>query len=183
MILKSNAGMEEELTSKNIALIGLRGSGKSTLGRLLARKLKRHFIDMDQELEFRKGLKISEWVQKEGWEPFREAEEKLLQELTLTDEKIIATGGGVVLSEKSREILQSKMKSVYLHWPEDILVERIEGDASRPSLKNGLTLKDEVKQLCGERDPLYRACAEVINCDGSQDVEGVLARMIELLKA
>lgn len=167
----------------NIALVGLRGSGKSTVGLLLAKKLKFPLIDMDRELEFRKGQKIQEWVAAEGWLSFREAEVNLLEELSSSDGKIISTGGGAILNEASRKRLREKTKCFYLHWQPSILAARIDGDSNRPRLKGEGSLVDEMAKLYEERDNLYRECGVMIEHQGTENVEWTLAEILRNLGA
>lgn len=168
---------------KPIALIGLRGSGKSSLASRLSEKLCRPWRDMDHLLVERAGLSIPDWVARDGWGPFREAEEKLLVELIGDATLILATGGGVVTRKKSVELLRRDTVAIYLHWPWEELVNRIQGDVNRPSLKPGVELKDEMHQLYAERDALYRrAATHVLEGIVGEKLQATLQKLTDALK-
>ena len=98
----------------NLFLIGLMGSGKTTIGRMLAKKLERPFFDSDHEIEERTGARIADIFELEGEAGFRFREEKIIDELTQHEGIILATGGGAVLSERNRKILKSRGTVIYL---------------------------------------------------------------------
>lgn len=147
----------------NIYLIGPRASGKTTLGRLLAQRLGRPFLDLDEAFRRDRGETIADLVTREGWERFREIEADILAETAKTPGRVVATGGGVVLLPRNREIL-SRGLVVYLQTDPDRLAERLTADyrpGQRPSL-TGQELSQEIRTTLTEREPLYLGAAHVI---------------------
>ena len=147
----------------NIYLIGARGSGKTTLGRKLAARLKRPFADTDQRIRLRTGKTVAEIVAAGGWEAFREEEALALSEVAVFSGQVVSCGGGIVLREDNRELL-ARGRAFYLMAPAEVLAARLErspGHAQRPSL-TGAGIVAEVRQVLGEREELYQACARVV---------------------
>ena len=143
----------------NLFLVGLMGAGKSTLGRQVARRLHLPFLDADIELEHRLGVTIATIFEIEGERAFRDREETLIDELTQRRGLVLATGGGAVMRERSRERLSERGTVVYLHAAPDTLWERVRNSRNRPMLK----VEDpraRIAALYGERDPLYRQIAD-----------------------
>ena len=147
-----------------IILIGYRGTGKSSLGPLLAERLGWKFLDADIQLESDSGLSVVEIFLQEGEAGFRERESTLLIELLQHEQLVLATGGGVILRPANRERLRSAGFVVWLQAPAATIWQRIEADPTtvqrRPSLtsKHGL---DEVEHLLTLREPLYRQAAHL----------------------
>jgi len=106
-----------------VFLIGMMGSGKSTIGRILSSVLDKEFIDMDSEIERVKGMSISEIFEKEGEKEFRRLEKNLLKELVRSDEIVVSTGGGLILDKENRQILKGE-NAVYLRLPPADLVQK-----------------------------------------------------------
>jgi shikimate kinase len=146
-----------------IILIGLPGSGKSTVGRQLARKLSASFMDSDHLIEQRLGCSIREYFEREGEEAFRDVEEAVLAD-TLSGHTarlectVLATGGGAVLRENNRKRLLAAGCVVYLHSSPEDLYRRLRHDRHRPLLQVGDPLQ-RLRDLYAVRDPLYRATA------------------------
>ncbi|MHA1519257.1 MAG: shikimate kinase [Promethearchaeota archaeon] len=145
----------------HLALIGFRGSGKTTLGAALAHHLRFKFLDLDQEIERLEGITIKEIFSQKGEEGFREIESRILDSVCQSPTTtVIATGGGIILREYNRTILQNHAFTVFLHVPENILVSRLTSaqalkEDSRPPL-TPLPLQDEIHKLLKFRLPLYR---------------------------
>lgn len=139
----------------NIILIGLRGSGKSMLGKVLSKKLNKDFVDLDQEIEKSEGMKIAQIIDLRGWEYFRAIESKITQEVIKETNKIIATGGGVILDPENRRALKRNGKVVYLYRKPEDCVEYIKNDPNRPPLTKQESLEQEMQQLYKERNQLY----------------------------
>ena len=99
----------------NIFFVGLMGAGKTTVGKLLAKKLKKTFFDTDQEIEKKLGVKVAVIFELEGEEGFRKRETQMIDELTQKKDIILATGGGAVLSEENRRMLKERGKVIYLN--------------------------------------------------------------------
>lgn len=143
----------------NLYLIGLPGAGKSTLGRQLARRLGKHFIDADHVLEARMGVPIPTIFEIEGEAAFRDREEATLCELVGLEGIVLSTGGGVVLRRPNRERLKANGTVIYLHAEPERLWERVKHSRHRPLLRTSDPLK-RLHDLYGERDPLYREVAD-----------------------
>lgn len=145
----------------NIVLIGMRGSGKTAVGKLLAERLGKRFIEMDELIVQRAELSIPEIVSRYGWEKFREVEEEIAREVAELDEVVNATGGGVVTREKNIGELKKKGKLVWLKVSLDTLLKRIGDDPSRPSL-TGRSQREDMEVVLTERSPVYERVADVI---------------------
>jgi shikimate kinase len=141
-----------------IALVGLPGSGKSTVGRQLARRLQIPFIDSDQAIEQRLGCSIREYFEREGEERFRDVEEAVIDELTQTPQGVLSTGGGAVLRAANREHLHGRCKVVYLKSTPEELFRRLRHDTHRPLLQVEDPLL-RLRDLYTARDPLYQQTA------------------------
>lgn len=144
-----------------IYLIGMMGSGKTTLGRRLAKESKREFIDLDREIERRTGVTVATIFEIEGEAGFRQRESLMLAEVVGEDNLVVATGGGTVLNPVNRARLLSSGCVVYLHATASLLYSRTRNDKSRPLLQVADPLA-KIRQLVERRDPLYREVADVV---------------------
>jgi shikimate kinase len=158
-----------------IALVGLPGSGKSTVGRQLARRLPRPFTDSDQVIEQRIGCPIREFFEREGEVRFRDIEEAVLDELT-QQPGVLSTGGGAVLRAANREHLRQRGKVVYLKSSPEELFRRLRHDTQRPLLQVSDPLQ-RLRDLYATRDPLYRETAHFVIETGRPSV-ATLVNMI-----
>jgi shikimate kinase len=165
----------------NVYLVGLMGAGKTTVGRLLARKLKLRFIDADHEIEARCGVKIPLIFEIEGEAGFRAREAQVIAELTALQGVVIATGGGAVLAASSRKHLSKGGVVVYLRAQPEDLYERVRHDRNRPMLATADPL-GRMKQLYAERDPLYREIADIVLDTGTQSVQTLARRLLGKLE-
>lgn len=148
----------------NVFLVGLRGSGKTTLGKVGAKRTGRGFVDTDLLVEERAGRSIAAMVAEGGWEAFRAAESAALAEVCAEDGRIVATGGGIVLSEANCQLMRASGKVFYLVAEPPLLVARLLKDpreAQRPAL-TGEPLAEEVRRTYEERHPLYMGLADFI---------------------
>ena len=161
----------------NIFLVGLMGAGKTSVGKLLARRLGKDFHDCDQEIERATGVKIQVIFEIEGEAGFRAREAKMLAELTARRDIVLATGGGAVLSADNRRLLAECGVVVYLRAAAPELWSRTRHDKKRPLLKTA-DPQARLEQLFAERDPLYREVADIIVDTGNQRV-GNLAHRLE----
>jgi shikimate kinase len=141
-----------------LALVGLPGSGKSTVGRQLARRLGLPFIDADQVIESRLGCSIREFFEREGEERFRDLESEALDQLTRQHPGVLSTGGGVVLRPLNRQILRERTTVFYLRTTPEEIYRRLRHDKVRPLLQVSDPLA-RLRDLFDQRDPLYREVA------------------------
>lgn len=159
-----------------VALIGLPGSGKSTVGRQLARRLALPFLDSDTVLEQRLGCSIRTFFEREGEERFRDIEEEVVDDLTQTHNGVLATGGGVVLRPANRQHLRERGHVVYLRSTPEEVFRRVRHDVNRPLLQVQDPMA-RLRELHAARDPLYRETAHFIIETGRPSVP-TLANMI-----
>ena len=159
-----------------IALIGLPGSGKSTVGRQLARRLQVPFFDSDHLIEQQLGCSIREYFEREGEERFRDVEESVIDELTQKQTGVVSTGGGVILRPANRQHLRERCRVVYLNSSPDELFRRLRHDVNRPLLQVADPLA-RLRDLHTLRDPLYRETAHFIIETGRPSV-ATLVNMI-----
>lgn len=153
---------EKKNIDQNIFLVGLMGAGKTTVGKLLAKRLDRLFFDSDIEIENYLGVTISQIFELEGEKSFRKWEEKFINDLTCRQGVILATGGGAILSEINRNNLKSRGLVVYLYATVEELYERIHQTQNRPLLSGSKNMKQVLYELYALRDPYYRECAHFI---------------------
>lgn len=165
------------LIPENIYLVGLMGAGKTSVGRLLAKRLGKVFYDCDQEIERATGVKIPVIFEIEGEAGFRAREAKLLAELVSRENIVLATGGGAVLSAANRKLLAGNGIVVYLRAATADLARRTRYDRNRPLLSTADPFA-RLEQLFAERDPLYREIADIIVDTGSQSL-GALAQKLQ----
>lgn len=145
---------------RNIFLIGPMGSGKTSIGQRLADMFELEFLDCDHELEDRTGASVSLIFDVEGEEGFRERETRMLEELSAREGVLIATGGGVILRERNRELLRERGLVVYLNTPVSWQLRRLRRDKSRPLLQTP-DRKEKLMRLAEERNPLYAELADI----------------------
>ncbi len=159
-----------------VALVGLPGSGKSTIGRQLARRMGVPFADSDHVIEQQLGCSIREFFEREGEDRFRDIEESVIDALTSSDGGVIATGGGAVLRARNRAHLHGRTQVVYLRSSPEEVFRRLRHDTNRPLLQ----VKDplgRLRDLYAIRDPLYRETAHYVIETGRPSVS-TLVNMI-----
>jgi shikimate kinase len=164
----------------NIFLVGLMGAGKTSVGRRLARRLGKTFYDCDEEIERATGVKIPVIFEIEGEASFRAREARMLAELAVHSEIVLATGGGAVLSAENRKLLAENGVVVYLRAGAADLWQRTRHDRNRPLLQTGEP-HARLEQLFAERDPLYRSIADIIVDTGSQSLGSLTQRLEQRL--
>jgi len=140
------------------SLIGLPGSGKSTVGRQLARRLELPFVDSDHVIEQRLGCPIRQYFEREGEECFRDVEAAVIDDLSQARRGVLATGGGAVLRPDNRRHLRERGQVVYLKSSPDELFRRLRHDRNRPLLQVADPMS-RLRDLYAIRDPLYRETA------------------------
>lgn len=165
----------------HVALVGLPGSGKSTIGRQLARRLGRPFIDTDQVIEQRVGLSIREYFEREGEASFRDLEQSVIDELTLGEPCVLSTGGGAVLRLANRQHLKQRTQVVYLHSAPEEVFRRLRHDRNRPLLQVPDPLA-RLRELYVLRDPLYRDSARFVVETGRPSVAALVNMVVMQLE-
>ena len=166
----------------NIFLVGPMGAGKSTIGRLLAAELHFAFRDSDKVIEERTGADIPWIFDMEGEEGFRDRETAVLVELANETRTVIATGGGIILRERNRELMKESGYVCYLTASIDQLVERTARDKKRPLLQVD-NPRQKIIDLLGIRDPLYRDAADFIINTDKRSPKTVAQEIANLTKA
>lgn len=160
----------------SIFLVGLMGAGKTSVGKVLARRLGKTFYDSDHEIERVTGVKVSVIFDIEGEAGFRARESKALAALVQHPDIVLATGGGAVLSAANRKLLADHGIVVYLRAAAPDLWERTRHDKNRPLLKTADPLA-RLKELFEERDPLYRAAADIVIDTGDQGLTSLAHKL------
>ncbi|MGE3975976.1 MAG: shikimate kinase [Nitrospira sp.] len=165
----------------NVVLIGYRGTGKSTVGNIVAVRLGRMLLSTDAEIVKLVGQSIPEIVEKNGWEYFRDLEAKVCQELAGRTGVVVDTGGGAILRPRNVEVLKETGRLFWLTASLSTIAERIGQDSQRPSLTGTKSFLDEIQDVLRERTPKYQAAADyVIETDGktvTQVADEILARL------
>ena len=141
--------------------MGLPGSGKSTIGRQLGRKLNLEFFDSDLVIEQRLGCSIRQFFEREGESAFRAIEQEVVDDLTQRANCVVSTGGGVILHSANREKLKTCCQTIYLHCSPEEIFRRLRHDQNRPLLQVANPL-EKLKELYAVRDPLYREAAHFV---------------------
>ncbi len=165
----------------NLVLIGYRGTGKSTVGKVLARKLGRTVVSTDPEIVKRANLPVPEIVKQFGWDHFRDLESAVCRDFAARDQLIIDTGGGAILRPENVAVLQKSGMLVWLTATVDTITRRIGGDTQRPSLTGTKSFTEEIRDVLTERTPKYQAAAaHVVSTDGVSTAE-VAERILRLM--
>lgn len=167
----------------NLVLIGYRGTGKSTVAQLLAKKLGMEVVSLDQEIVRQAGRSIPEIVAQHGWPHFRDLESEVTQRVAQQDNGIIDAGGGVILRRENVEHLRRSGKLFWLRASGPVVVARIEKGAERPALTAGQSFTEEVAEVLRERTPLYEAAADYQVDTDHISVEQVAAEVARLYGA
>ncbi|HHJ35116.1 MAG TPA: shikimate kinase AroK [Gammaproteobacteria bacterium] len=166
---------------KNIFLIGLMGTGKTTVGRQLSRKLKLAFYDSDRTIEERTGVDISLIFEKEGETGFRKREAAIIDELTQKKNIILATGGGAILDSENRNHLINRGTVYYLKSNLKTLVQRTSKDKNRPLLHADEPAEAILSRLLEQRGPLYEETADYVIETANNSIHGVIQAIIKTL--
>jgi len=167
--------------SRNIYLVGPTGSGKTAVGRQLAKDTGLEFIDSDVEIEKRTGVEIGYIFEKEGEAGFREREREMIRELTSHEGAIVATGGGAVLAKANRKRLVESGIVVYLKTSVGEQLKRTGRSRKRPLLNSG-DPRRVLEEMAAIRGPLYEQIAELSLDTSNQRVRTVARRLRELLE-
>lgn len=167
-------------SSGNIILVGMMGSGKTTVGRLLARLLGKAFIDSDEEIQKRTGVSIQHIFDVEGEAGFRQREAGIVQELLQRNDIVLATGGGSILDLHSRQVMRENGTVVYLKSGIHDLWQRTRHDRNRPLLKIS-DPRAKLQELFEQRNPLYTETADIVIHTGKQSVQVLLSALLRKL--
>ncbi|MCU6498187.1 bifunctional shikimate kinase/3-dehydroquinate synthase AroKB [Rugamonas sp. A1-17] len=165
----------------NVFLVGLMGAGKTTIGRILARKLGLRFIDSDHEIEARTGASIPWIFEIEGEQSFRRREADVIRELTAQQELVLATGGGAILNADSRAYLKSRGTVIYLRATVNSILQRTAHDKNRPLLQTADPRK-KLEELMAVRDPLYMEIADIVIDTGRPNVQSMVQSILTQLE-
>ncbi|WAM32469.1 shikimate kinase [Caldicellulosiruptor naganoensis] len=149
---------------KNIVLTGFMGSGKTTIGRLIAEKLKIDLVDTDSEIIKEFGLTIDQIFEIHGEKKFRECEKRVIERVSKLENVVISTGGGVVLDPENVRLLRKNGVIYFLYASPESILKRLKDDNTRPLLKNGDKLSNIIR-LMNLRMPFYKNCDFEINTD------------------
>lgn len=158
------------------------GAGKTTVGRHLAKRFGRRFLDADHEIEARTGVRIPTIFEIEGEAGFRKRETQVIAELAAEEDLVLATGGGVVLDAANRDALSASGLVVYLNAPPAMLYERTRHDRNRPLLRVPNPLA-KLEELYRARDPLYREIADIVVDAVAGGVTQLVARVETEIRA
>ncbi len=168
--------------NNNIFLVGLMGAGKTTIGRLLARRLDMTFIDSDHEIEARTGATIPWIFEIEGEASFRRREADVIRELTAQNGIVLATGGGAVLNPDSRALLAERGTVIYLRASVSSILQRTAHDKNRPLLQTA-DPRRKLEDLTAQREPLYREIADMVIDTGRPNVQSMVQTILDQLEA
>ena len=167
-----------KLQSGNLILVGMMGSGKTTMGRLLAKHLGKVFVDSDEEIIKRTGVTIPHIFDVEGEPGFRLRELAAIRHLVERNNMVLATGGGAVLEEQNRSLLQQNGIVIYLNASVHDLWQRTRHDRNRPLLQTG-NPHARLTELFQQRDPLYRQVSDIIAQSGKQSAQALMLQLAE----
>jgi shikimate kinase len=167
--------------SQNIALIGFMAVGKSAVGRNVARKLHRRFVDLDAVIEKKQGRKVREIFDSEGEGYFRRLEKQALREVLSENRQVIATGGGVILDSDNLQLLREKCLLIGLSASPDVLLSRVGKGAKRPLLK-GTDLRARIEELLEQRQSGYAQAHATVDT-GGLSIEQVVEQVLAIINA
>lgn len=164
--------------SGNLILVGLMGSGKTTLGRALAKHMGKAFVDSDEEIQQRTGVTIPHIFDIEGETGFRQRETAAIRDLVERGDMVLATGGGAVLAEQSRELMQQNGIVIYLKASVHDLWQRTRHDRNRPLLQTA-DPHAKLTELFQQRDPLYLQVADIVMQSGKQSAHALMLNLVD----
>lgn len=163
----------------NLVLIGYRGTGKSTIGKLLAAELDLQYVCLDDKLTARAGRSIPEIVEAFSWDHFRDLEEQIVKDCADRDGQLLDTGGGVITREVNTSRLRENGIVFLLTATVEDIVERIGSDQGRPSLTGSKSFTDEVAEVLSERELLYQQAAHFTVDTSSYALDEVVQQIAE----
>jgi shikimate kinase len=168
----------------NIYLIGFMGAGKSTVGRALAARLGRPFVDTDELIERQARQSIAAIFAKKGEGAFRLMEQRVIATVTQARGQVVAVGGGAVMDEGNWQRLQQSGLTVYLQCSPSLLAQRLAGDDVRPLLQGdgGKARLEAIARLLTKREPRYRQAKVVFPVNDGTSVEDLVTKLVEVLE-
>lgn len=169
-----------------IYLAGMMGAGKSTVGKVLARKLGVHFVDLDQTIEDAESMSIREIFKQKGEAYFREIESKTLREAAGSSSSVVALGGGTLSRTENLRFVKETGRSIYLRAPMNFLAANLHERSERPLIAEEPTeeaLKTKLESLLQKRQESYEACNFILDIDRDMRADDIANRIIELLRA
>ena len=167
----------------NIYLVGPMGAGKTTVGRRIAELKGMHFVDSDHEVEKRTGVDIAFIFDMEGEDGFRKREREVIAELSEEPNTVMATGGGAILDNDTRNLLSARGVVVYLETTLEQQVARTRKGSTRPLLDDSDDVEATLTQLMETRDPLYRSIADIVVKTGDQQARRLAREIVEQLES
>ena len=170
--------MEKLNDTENVYLVGLMGAGKTTVGRMLAKRLNLDFVDSDREIEARTGVSIPTIFEIEGEDGFRKREAQVIADLSRHSNQVVATGGGAVLLKENRDAMRNSGFVVFLNAAPHVLLERTRHDRNRPLLQVADPLR-KLTELLSLRDPFYREVAHLVVDNGRVNTQSLLQMLIK----
>lgn len=168
----------------NVVLVGYRGTGKTSVGRILAAKLRKPFLDSDEMVKISAGKCVLEMVMERGWDFFRKEEKRIVAELSRRDECIVALGGGAVLDEENVRNLKDKGLFIWLTAEGQTIARRLNGDGKTREQRPPLTGKDpgeEIRSLLKIRGPVYEKIADCRIDTSNRSIEEVAVEVLRFL--
>ncbi|MFQ6112509.1 MAG: shikimate kinase [bacterium] len=179
-----SVGKKLQELDHNIYLVGFMGAGKSTVGKILAKKLRARFFDTDALIEMKLNKSISNIFAEKGEPCFREIEAEIVKEVASSNNAVIALGGGAVIRQENWERIKKSGITIYLKWDIKSLIPRIQGDTSRPLAqeKTGSPVNYEIEKLLLEREPFYEKADMILNCQHDLQPEQIADKIIHSLQ-
>lgn len=170
------------MTNMRLVLIGYRGTGKTSVAKILAERFSAKLISMDDLIVKKAGMSIPEIVEKHGWERFRDVESEVIKEISNDDDCVIDAGGGVVLKDENIKRLKKNGKIVLLKADVKTIAERIRDDTERPSLTGNKSSVEEIEGVLEERKDKYDKAADFVVDTSNLSIEQVAEKIVGCLK-
>ena len=164
-------------SKENLVFLGMMGSGKSSIGSLVAKKLDLDFVDIDKEIEKKLGISIKEIFKRKGENYFRKFEEKITLNKLKLSSTVISLGGGAFINQKIRRVVLKKNISFWLNWSDQILLDRIRNSTKRPVAYK--LSDDKLIEIISERSSLYSKALYEIKCDNLSKNE-IVAKVLRI---
>ena len=165
----------------NVVLIGYRGTGKSTVGKVVAARLGRPIVSTDKEIVGRAGSSIPDIVSAHGWDYFRDLESAVCKELAGRDNLVIDTGGGAILRQQNVDVFKRNGRLIWLTASVETIAARIGTDMQRPSLTGTKSHVEEIREVLSERVPKYQAAADLTVATDNRSIDEVATAILQQL--